>query len=115
MCIVYHLFPNHYDSKLLSKLNQTSTIAALKSKKENLNTWKKTHLATKYFGYQFQYITYILISKGAKDVVVSTWIANKATFEERDVENGRIEVDKLEDEYLECQIIVEFWLSSMHF
>ena len=68
-----------------------------------------------YIGCQFPYITYILISKGAKDVVVSAWIANKATFEERDVENGRIEVDKLEDEYLECQIIVEFWLSSMHF
>ena len=53
-------------------------------------------------------ITYILVSKGAKDVVVSAWIANKTTFEECDVENGRIEVDKLEDEYLECQIIVEF-------
>ena len=74
-----------------------------------------SRLATKYFGYQLPYITYILISKGAKDVVVSAWIANKATFEERDVENGRIEVYELEDEYLECQIIVEFGLSSMHF
>ena len=65
-------------------------------------------LSTEYIGYQFLYNTYILVSKGAKDVVVSAWIANKTTFEECDVENGRIEVDKLEDEYLECQIIVEF-------
>ena len=72
-------------------------------------------LSTEYIGYQFLYITYILISKGAKDVVVSAWIANKTTFEECDVENGRIEVDKLEDEDLECQIIVELGLSSMHF
>ena len=43
------------------------------------------------------------------------WISNKTTFEEGDVENGRIEIDKLEDEYFECQIVIKLGLLTMHF
>ena len=44
-----------------------------------------------------------------------TRISYKATFEEGNVENGRIEVDKLEDEDFECQIVVKLGLGPMHF
>ena len=59
--------------------------------------------------------TYILISQVEHDVVVTSRIANETTFEECDVENGRIEVDKLEDEYFECQIVIKLGLRAMHF
>ena len=42
-------------------------------------------------------------------------IPDKTTFKEGYVENGRIEVDKLEDEYFECQIVIKLGLRTMHF
>ena len=42
-------------------------------------------------------------------------ISNKTTFEERNVENGRIEIDKLEDEDFESQIVIKLGLRSVHF
>ena len=48
-------------------------------------------------------------------MVVMTRVANEATFKECYVENGRIEIDKLEDKNFECQIVVEFRLCPMHF
>ena len=59
--------------------------------------------------------TYILISEVGNDIVVMARISNKTTFEECDVENGRIEIDKLEDEYFECQIVIKLGLRSVHF
>ena len=60
-------------------------------------------------------LTYIFVSKIKHDVVIMTGISYKTTFEEGNVENGRIEVDKLEDEYFECQIVVKLGLGPMHF
>ena len=44
-----------------------------------------------------------------------TRISYKPTFKEGNVENGRIEVDKLEDKDFECQVVIKFGLRSMHF
>ena len=41
-------------------------------------------------------------------------VADKLSFEECDVDDGGIEIDKLEDEDFEGEIIVEIWLSSVH-
>jgi len=60
-------------------------------------------------------VTYIFISEVKNDIVVMARISNKTTFEECDVENGRIEIDKLEDEYFECQIVIKLGLRTMHF
>ena len=43
-----------------------------------------------------------------------TRISYKATFEEGNVENGRIEIDKLEDEDFEGEIVVILSLCSVH-
>lgn len=36
------------------------------------------------------------------------------SFEESDVENGRVEVDELKYKYFESQVVVEVRLSSVH-
>jgi hypothetical protein len=59
--------------------------------------------------------TYIFISEVEHDIVIVARISNKSAFEECDVKNGRIEIDKLEDEYFECQIVIELGLRTMHF
>ena len=40
-------------------------------------------------------------------MLIVAGIADEATFEESDVENGRVEIDELENENFEGQIIVE--------
>lgn len=41
-------------------------------------------------------------------------VPHEATLEERDVEDGRVEVNELEDEHFEGQVVLEVRLSSMH-
>ena len=38
---------------------------------------------------------------------------NRPSFEERDVEDGRVLVEKLEHEYFECQMVLVFYLGPM--
>ena len=66
-------------------------------------------------GITFNISTYIFISEIEDDIVIMAGISNKTTFEECNVENGRIEIDKLEDEYFERQIIIKLGLCTMHF
>jgi len=42
-------------------------------------------------------------------------VANKAALEEGDVENGRVEVDELENEHLEREVVVKLGLRPVHF
>ena len=44
-----------------------------------------------------------------------TGISYKPSFKEGNVENGRIEIDKLEDEDFESQIVIKLGLRSVHF
>ncbi len=46
---------------------------------------------------------------------VVTRIANKSALEKCYVEDGRVEIDELEDENFKGQVVVEFGLSAMHF
>lgn len=56
---------------------------------------------------------YILIAQSQNSCVVAR-VANKATFEERDVKDGRIEVYELEDEHFEGEIVIKLSLGAMH-
>ena len=42
-------------------------------------------------------------------------VAHEATLEESDVEDGRVEVDELENEHFEGQVVLEVRLCPMHF
>ena len=48
-------------------------------------------------------------------MIVMARVSNKTAFEESNVENGRIEIDKLEDENFEGQVVIKLRLSTMHF
>ena len=52
-------------------------------------------------------VTHVFVSEVAENVLVVAGVADEATFEESDVENGRVEIDELENENFEGQIIVE--------
>ena len=56
----------------------------------------------------------LFVSESSEDVFVVARVADKLPFEEGDVDDGGIKVDKLEDEDFEGEIIVEIWLSSVH-
>lgn len=58
---------------------------------------------------------YVFISEIAENVLVVTRIANKSALEKRYVEDGRVEIDELEDENFKGQVVVEFGLRAMHF
>ena len=60
-------------------------------------------------------MNHLLIPQGAKDVFVMSWVANKLSFEESNVNNGRVEINELEDENFESKIVIIFRLSSVHF
>ena len=47
-------------------------------------------------------------------MLVVAGVTNKLPLEEGDVQDGRIEVDELEDEHLERQVVVKIRLCSMH-
>ena len=66
------------------------------------------------FNFKYKKTTYILVSDGANDVLVVAGVTNKLPLEEGDVQDGRIEVDELEDEHLERQVVVKIRLCSMH-
>ena len=59
--------------------------------------------------------THIFIPKIEHNIDVGSWVSHELPFEEGNVDNGGVEVDELEDEDLECQVVVEIGLSSMHF
>ena len=59
-------------------------------------------------------ILYLLISYRPKNVIVSAWVTNKFSFEEADVDDGGIEIYKLENENFECQIVIIGRLCSVH-
>ena len=59
--------------------------------------------------------TYVLVTKVEHYVVIMTGISYKPSFKEGNVENGRIEIDKLEDEDFESQIVIKLGLRSVHF
>ena len=59
--------------------------------------------------------TYIFISKIAHNIDISPGVANKLPLEESNVDDRRVEIDKLEDEYFEGEIIIKIRLSSVHF
>ncbi len=42
-------------------------------------------------------------------------VPDEATLEEGDVEDGRVEVDELEDEHFERQVVLELRLRPVHF
>ena len=60
-------------------------------------------------------ITYVFISKVAKNMFVMPRVSDKPSLEEGNVEYGGIEIDELEKEHFERQIVIEFWLGPMHF
>ena len=45
---------------------------------------------------------YLLISERSKNVFVMSWVSNKLSFEEGNVNDRRVEIYKLEDEDFEC-------------
>ena len=51
----------------------------------------------------------------AKMVYVEVWVSNEASLEESDVENGRVEINELEDEHFEREVVLELCLRPMHF
>ena len=59
--------------------------------------------------------THIFIPKIEHYIDVGSRVSHELPFEEGNVDNGGVEVDELEDEDLECQVVVEIGLSSMHF
>lgn len=58
--------------------------------------------------------TYVLIPQVAEDVLVVAWVSDEPSLEERDVEDGGVEVDELEEEHLKRQVVVELGLGTMH-
>ena len=48
-------------------------------------------------------------------MLVMARVANEAALEESNVENGRIEVDELENENFEGQVVIKVGLRPMHF
>ena len=92
----------HDDSKLLRQFNQTASISALK-----------------YILYmkilQASIIINLFVSESSEDVFVVAGVADKLSFEERDVDDGGIKVDKLEDEDFEGEIVVVLSLRAVHF
>ena len=57
---------------------------------------------------------YILLPK-AEYLVVVARIAGELALDEGHVEYGRVEIDKLEDEHLEYEIVLEVGLRLVHF
>ena len=58
---------------------------------------------------------HLLIPYRAKDVIVGARVAHKLPFKEPNVDDGGVEVYKLENENFEGQIIVICRLCSVHF
>ena len=56
----------------------------------------------------------LLIPEIAHDVLVVAWVACELALEEGHVDQGRVEVDELEDEHFERQVVVELRLGPMH-
>ena len=47
-------------------------------------------------------------------MLVVAWVACELALEEGHVDQGRVEVDELEDEHFERQVVVELRLGPMH-
>ena len=60
-------------------------------------------------------LIYLFIPKSSKDVFVMTRVTNKLSFKESNINDGGVEVDKLENENFEGQVIIVFRLCSVHF
>ena len=58
---------------------------------------------------------YLLISERSKNVFVMSWVSNKLSFEEGNVNDRRVEIYKLEDEDFEGEIVVILSLGPVHF
>ena len=56
----------------------------------------------------------LLIPEIAHDVLVVARVACELALEEGHVDQGRVEVDELEDEHFERQVVVKVGLRSMH-
>ena len=52
-------------------------------------------------------ITHVFIPDVAYDVVVVARVAHKLSLEESYVDDGRVEVNELEDEHFEGEVVVE--------
>ena len=50
----------------------------------------------------------LFIPERTKDMFVMSRVTNKLSFEESNVNNGRVEVDELEDENFESKIVIIF-------
>ena len=48
-------------------------------------------------------------------MLVAAWVTHESAFEERDVEDGGVEIDELKNEHFEREVIVEVRLGAMHF
>ena len=59
-------------------------------------------------------ITHVFIPDVAYDVVVVARVAHKLSLEESYVDDGRVEVNELEDEHFEGEVVVEIWLGPVH-
>ena len=51
---------------------------------------------------------HLFIPQGTKNVFIMSRIANKLSLEEGNVNNGRVEIDELEDENFESKIVIIF-------
>lgn len=59
--------------------------------------------------------SYVLVAQTTKDVLVVARVADKPALEEGNVENGRVEVDELENENFKSQVVIKLGLGSVHF
>ena len=85
LSVVNHLLADHDDGQLLGQLNEAAAVAA------------------------------VLVSEVAEYVLVVARVAHEAALKERNVEDGGVEIDKLEDEDFEGQVVVEVGLGPVHF
>ena len=59
-------------------------------------------------------LSYVFIPEVSEDVFVAARISHESAFEERDVEDGGVEVDELKNEHFEREVVVKIRLGSMH-
>lgn len=57
--------------------------------------------------------TYVLVAQ-PEDASIVARVANKAAFEESNIEDRGVEVDELEDEHFEGEIVIELSLGTVH-
>ncbi len=60
-------------------------------------------------------ITYIFVSDVSDDVAVVSRVSHKPPLDEGNVQDGRVEIDELENEDFEGQVVVKLGLGPVHF